>query len=175
MAEESVVALNALRLAQSLARMLKDMRGLEYRPDGARGRERRSGGPGGSFPLRVGIRYSGFHRGEYVLYMGFETAARLAGLWSADQGLAALEAARSASESLVMEALNAAVGEAIRDLERTAGPLDFEPATAESRAGAAAERPVGAWGEMLILGDAGPVLCCFFQEPRSASEEGQGA
>lgn len=175
MGEESLVAMNALRLAQSLTRMLGDMRGLTYRPDGARGRERRSGGPGGSFPLRVGIRYSGFHTGEYALYMGFETAARLAGLWSADQGLAALESARAESVELVKEVLNSTVGEAIRDLERSAGPLDFDPATAESRAGAPAERPAGAWGEMLVLGDAGPVLCCFFLEPRGASGEGDGA
>lgn len=165
-----MVALNALRLAQSLSRMLKDMRALDYRPDGARGRERRSGGPGGSFPLRVGIRFSGSANGEYVLYMGVETAARLAGLWSADQGLAALEAARDASESLVKEVLNSTVGTAIRDLERSSGPLDFDPATAANLEGAPAERPAGAWGEMLVLGDAGPVLCCFFLEPRNAED-----
>ena len=188
MAEESVIALNSLRLAQSFAKILKDMRGFEYRLDEAHGRVRKAGQPGGGFPMRVGIRYSGFLNGEYVAFLGIETAARLAGLWTAGEGLPALEAAREEGESLIKEVLNSAVGSAIRELERMAGGLDFEPATVDYRDTDAALPPApfpanpgkhpspstsglgDPWGELLILGDAGPVLCCFFMDPRGAGD-----
>lgn len=171
MAEESLLALNSVRLSQSFCGMLKDMRGLDYRPDRANGRERRSGLPGGGFPLKVGIRFSGAVNGEYALYLGYETAARLAGLWSADRGLAALEAAREDSESLVKEVLNSSVGTAIRELERSAGALDFDPAVSgPADAGVSKSMAPKTWGEMLVLGDAGPVLCCFFLDPRGAGD-----
>ena len=173
MAEESLIALNALRLAQSMVRMLKDMRGLDYRLDEAHGRVRKAGRPGSAFPMRVGIHFSGFLNGEYVLFLGVETAARIAGRWSADQGLPALEAARDESESLIREVLNSAVGAAIRDLERFAGGLDFEPATIGYRDEDRPEAPfAGAWGDLLVLGDAGPVLCCFLMESQGAGDAG---
>lgn len=183
MAEEDPVALNALRLAQSFSKMLKDIRGLEYRLDEANGRVRKAGLPGGAFPMRVGIRFSGFVGGEYAVFLGVETAARLAGQWTAEQGLPALEAARDEGESLVKEILNSAVGAAIRELERVAGGLDFDPATIHYRdadssrtaAQPAAASGAGAadpWGELLILGDAGPILCCFFMRNRGAGDAG---
>ena len=72
-------------------------------------------------------------------------------------------------EALVKELLNATVGDAILELERKAGSLEFEPATAEISAGGEGGRtPCGPWGVLLVLGDAGPILCCFFLEPRGA-------
>lgn len=183
MAEEDPIALNALRLAQSFSKMLKDMRGLEYRLDEANGRVRKVGQPGGSFPMRAGIRFSGFLGGEYAVFLGVETAARISGRWTSELGLTALEAAREEAESLVMEILNSAVGAAIRELERRVGGLDFDPATVRYRQGGSsgtpAQTPAAAgtgaaepWGELLILGDAGPILCCFFMRNRGAGDAG---
>lgn len=173
MADEGVIAQGALRLAQCFSRMLKDMRGLEYRPDEANARLRRAGRPGGSFPMRVGIRFSGYLSGEYAVFLGVETAARLAGLWAPGQGLDVLEAAREEGESLVKEVLNSAVGLCIRDLERVAGALDFDPATAEYRASDAGADGGGAaepWADLLVLGAEGPVLCCFLLDPRGTGD-----
>lgn len=167
MAEEALLAQHALRLAQGFARMLKDMRGLDYRLDEANARVHRAGLPGGAFPMRVGIRFHGFLSGEYIVHLGLETAAGLAGLWKAGQGLAALEAARDEGESLVKEVLNSTVGVCIRELERVAGALDFDPATAEyGSEGRAGILSGGPWADLLVLGEAGPVLCSFFLEPR---------
>lgn len=171
MADGTLLAQGALRLAQCLTRMLKDMRGLDYRPDEANARLRRAGRPGGGFPMRVGIRFSGFVAGEYALFLGVETAARLAGLWSPGQGLDVLEAAREEGESLVKEVLNSAVGLCIRDLERVGGALDFDPATVAYReadgGGDAAAEP---WADLLVLGAEGPVLCSFFLDPRGTGD-----
>lgn len=185
MAEEDPIALNALRLAQCFSKMLKDIRGLEYRLDEANGRVRKAGLPGGAFPMRVGIRFSGFVSGEYAVFLGVETAARLAGQWTSEQGLPALEAARDEGESLVKEILNSAVGAAIRELERMAGGLEFDPATihyrdgglsvTQGQASAATGTGTGAvepWGELLILGAAGPILCCFIMRNRGAGDAG---
>lgn len=173
MAEGGLIALNVLRLAESMGRALLDMRGLAYRLDEADGRVRKVGQPGGAFPMRAGIRFSGFLNGEYAIYLRVETAARLGGRWSAGQGLSALEAAREESECLAREVMNSAVGAAIRELERSAGGLDFEPATVGYREAAPDPGSSGApWGDLLILGEAGPILRCFFLDAPGGGDAG---
>ena len=155
-ASSNYLVSNAENFAATFARVVGDMTGTQLVREGDVRQEERFEH---ASCMMITIHFAGVIQGEYLLALDESTAAAMiGGVFEPNATAQQRKSAREEYTEFVKEALNAAVGESIQELERSFDGLTFLPAVAVYGELEYPQIPVGI---ATVRGECGSVDCCF--------------